>query len=345
MPYWGDRMTMEFTLSVEQDEYRALYEVLAQQRRKRVGYWLMLLVSVAAAIAALLVSMPLFLGILLLLCSVSGLIWSVVYPRFQAWDAYRHRDMAAEIAAFTYRFEEDALHILHPTHAQVVPYTAIQQCIETETHFVLLAGNQAFSFAKNVIAADVTERLRELLSERLQTYKTLKVETAHRRRTRFAFTAAVIAVAVAVGLRGATYVRRPVTVTDGDHSLTLSLPQFMKDKGEGQYAGNGIEVYAEYVAKAEMQERIEPVLEDAAANIANYAAYLQKSQAVPTKGEWVVVSKTEYYMSYADGSSYRYTILRADGDGVWVVWFRSPGERQDTYYNRFDTWREDIYSK
>ena len=50
-------------------------------------------------------------------------------------------------------------------------------------------------------------------------------------------------------------------------------------------------------------------------------------------------------MSYADGSFYRYTILRVDDDGVWVVWFRSPGERQDTYYNRFDVWREDIYSK
>ncbi len=304
----------------------------------------MLFASSVAAILALLMSMPLLLGIFLLLCSVSLLLWSVFQPQFQTWDAYRHRDASAEIAAFTYRFEEEALHILHPTHAQTVSYTDITGCTETEAHFVLFAGRQVFCLAKDTVVKGTIDELRTLFMEHT-VYTAVKLAGASRRRGMSALTVAIVTVALAIGIRGVTYVRRPVTVMDEGHRLVLSLPRFMKDQGDGEYIGNGIDVKTEYLTKAMMEERIEPVLEDAAANIANYASYLQKTEAVPAKGEWVAVSETEYYMSYADGASYRYTILRADADGVWAIWFRSPGERQDTYYNRFDTWREDIYTK
>lgn len=332
---------IDCTLAVEREEYRALYEVLAKRRSSQLLRVALLFLSAVAAIAALMIAMPLFLGIFLLLCSASLLIWSVCYPSFQAWDAYRHRNKAADIAAFTYRFEDDALHILHPLCEQTVPYTAMTACVETETHFVLLADKQAFTIPKDVLEKRL-DPLRDLLAERIA-YKRVSVAKAPRRRATLALVTVLATAVLTIGVRGATYIRRPVTVTEGEHRITLSLPQFMQHKGGGKYVGNGIEAVVEYVPQSTMKEHIDAVLEKApAANIANYATYLQKSEAVPSKGEWVAVSETEYYMSYADGSAYRYTVLRSDDDGVWIVWFCSPGERQDTYYNRFDTWREDI---
>ncbi len=337
-------MNWEVRVALDRAEYREFMEV---QTKRRVR-------AVLPAMALCLLLQVFLLTIDVWVCLLglgAAVMFLVIYwgaPSIAAGRGWKSQSRVSQTGLLIYRFAEGEFTTEHPMASSQIRYTSLTRLVETETLLILYGGSrQAWVLPKNSFTVGKSRDFCDFLSQTTRLpWQT--VATAKLRRRRTAVTVATLAIAftVIIVFEGVQYIRRPVTFGGEQSTCTIDLPYFLQftptDGSNTLYTGNDITVSVDFSTMEQLQRRYDSADYQEPLTLKTYAAYEQAHGGAHPEGEWIEDNDTatEWYMQYAGGADYVCTVLRWTEDGCWKLTFRCPGERQDTYYNRFTTWRK-----
>ena len=334
--------TFEIVAVLDKGNYRDYTEA----RAKRAPRLAQLLVGTVLLVVALTEVLPWHGSLLCLILAALLLLWFGLSSHLLASVRWRRRAAGEKLLPTTYRFADTEFTREHPDGTAKHCYREITQVLETEECFFLCGAQFGYILPKGCFTVGNAAAFRSFIAEQTgATIRTCSPQKNYRRRATAVLVAVVLAVGMVTATRGYTYLRRPVTIRNGEAACTLSLPRFLEETPsfgiEPHYVGNGITVSAEFFSHTQLQWKFDNTKFNKPLTLASYAAFEQQQQAVPEKGEWVSDEnvENEVYMQYAQGAEYVCTVLHWTESGCWRLEFTCPGERQDTYYNRFDLWR------
>lgn len=336
-------MKFKIPVSLNADEYRELTEVSLKRGRRRV---LPILVSLLL-IAAFLPPVPTVASLCAIAAAVLALAWYLGSPVWAAARGWRAHAADTALAPIVYQFGEEELTVEQSGGTATYRYSGITQLVETETLLLLyMKRGGIIALPKESFTIGTADDFRPFMIEKTR-HSWQRVSTARyrSRRTIAAITAAAVAFVLVLGVNGLGYIRRSVTFVDSGNTCTVDLPYFLQetpvDGGNALYTGNGITVSVDFSTTEQLQRRYDVADYKEPLTLKTYAAYEQAHGGAHPEGEWIEDNDTatEWYMQYASGADYVCTVLRWTEEGCWKLTFRCPGERQDTYYNRFTTWR------
>lgn len=330
----------EWLVVLQAQNYPTVYEVKAQ----RSLYRAVPLLAAALMVVAFSNFLQWYVNLAAAACAITLLLWYVFSPGVRGLRLWRRSDNTPT----TLYFKDDCIQITVRESSYEMPYTAFRALTETETTMLLHTKKGVMILPKDSLTASTLDEFRVFMREKtLHQWRSVATNNQLRRRSVTALAGFAAAFLLVAGVRGAEYIRRPVVFSsEGTNSCTISLPRFMQeaavDGGEQYYEGNGISVSVDFNSIKEIQAQFDYIGSKETVSLASYAAFQQEHGGAYPKGEWVKSTKNEWYMMYADGAWYVCNILHWTEDGCWQVRFHCPGERQDTYYNRFDKWRQEI---
>ncbi len=338
----------EWKVGRDFEDYREAMTVL-NRRRKQV--FLPVLAAVELTIMFL-GAAGYIVGIFAFVLAAFALLWYILWPSLLAKRTWKTHGMADAADVTVYRLTEDAIECSAAKGHSVVEYSAICGLAETENLYLLYtAPARAFYLPKQAFESGLAEDFKNFLAEK--TGQSFVKKDSYRRDVERHVMASVAAVAaaflIAVGVAGMGYAKRPVTFTTYSSqneatTCTVSLPYFLRETPSfgslPLYTGNGITVSAEYFSNEQIQWKFDNVHFAAPVNVKNFASFQKRQSETHPQVDWVEDTvRKECYVQYDDGGDYFYRVLHATEGGCWQLTFTCPGERQDTYYNRFNDWR------
>lgn len=330
-------MRFEAMVALDRAEYCERLEEHWKRQRLRLIYPVM-------AFVLLLMAFLWPLRTVVALIAVGGALGALaVYGCFPTMMAARLlRKTTPGIASF--RFDDNGFSVDVEAATAQYRYTVITALKETDTLFLLYNNERkVWMLPKNAITGGTAEEFRTFMAQKtLLKWETVNTEKFRRRRTAVVAATVALAFAVIFAVEGAQYVRRPVTFvsTDGDNTCTVTVPYFLQPMAEGVlYEGKEISANAVFFTTKEMQQWFASKNITEPLTLKSFAES-QKLDSLSKKMEWVEDGADECYMQYASGASYVCRFLHWTEDGCWQIVFSCPGDRQDTYYNRFTQWRE-----
>lgn len=313
-------MSFRSTVALDGSDYRAFTEVLLHHRLR----FLLLLGTAATLFLALTgwFSSPLSLTLVAM-----ALVLLAVYlfrPRALAAQRRRVNDALQGMTPLAYEFA-DSIVSTHAIGTFTFAYTDITRLVESETLLVLFCGKDVIAVLPKASVSDVAAFKAFIAEKTGRGWKTVVTARNARRRALAAFLTVILAVGAVTAMSGVTYIRRDVSVRDGDNVCTLSLPYFLEKTGENIFEGNGLTATAKLYKNGLTLDKLQTQVTAEGLALHN--------------GVWLEDGENERYMQYTDGTAYVCVVLHETEHGTWCVRFTCPGERQDTYYNRFNTWR------
>ncbi len=331
----------EVVAVLDKHNYRDFTEVCV----RRVPHGIFLAVTAAGLIVAFSRVLPWYGSLLCIAAALLALVWFLLSSRVLAWVGWRRRVNSLETLPTTYRFTDEDIERIHPDFSDRCLYGDLKEAFETDDCFFLISAKQGYILPKTCFTVGAAHEFAAFLTQKGVSVRRVPLSRNRRRRITAAFVAVVLSVGVVTAAHGYTYLRRPVTIRNGEATCTLSLPLFLEETPsfgiEPLYVGNDIVVSAEYFTHAQLQWKFDNNEVNDALSLTSFAAFEQAQNTVPEKGEWVSDENVtnEVYMQYAQGAEYVCTVLHWTENGCWRLEFTCPGERQDTYYNRFNLWR------
>ena len=338
----------EWKVSNDYADYRETIDVL---NRKRIRNLLPVIAAVEFALC--------FtgfagrdLGVLALAVGAFALIWYLLWPSLMAKRTWKLHGYEENTDVTIYHFNEDGIECISSKGESLLKYSAICGLAETETLYLLYtAPARAFYLPKQAFEAGFAHDFKDFVAAK--TGKDwVKKDGARRfgeRRVVRSIAAVTAAFVLALAVEGVGYLKQPITfnaqTTEGvATTCTVKLPRFLQETpsfgSEPAYIGNGITVSAEFYSNEQIQWKFDNNNFEKPLTLENFAAFQKKLGETDPKVDWVSDdTRGECYIQYTDGSDYFYRVLHATEDGCWQLTFTCPGERQDTYYNRFDAWR------
>ena len=311
----------------------------------RVPHALFLAITAGGLIAAFSGVFPWYGSLLCIAIALLSLAWFLLSSHVLAWMGWQRRVSRLVTLPTTYAFTDEEITRTHPDFTDRCLYGDIQQAFETDDCFFLISAKQGYLLPKTCFTQGSAHEFAAFLEEKGITVRRVPLVRNRRRRITAAFAAVVLSIGLVTAAHGYTYLRRSVTIRNGDAACTLSLPRFLEEQPsfgiEPLYTGNEIVVSAEYFTHAQLQWKFDNNKVTDTLSLAAVAKFEQSQKTVPEKGEWVSDEnvENEVYMQYAQGAEYVCTVLHWTEKGCCNVELTCPGERQDTYYNRFNLWR------
>lgn len=244
-----------------------------------------------------------------------------------------------------YRFTEAAISCDRSGNVATFSYRDVSHWTETEHGFYVTLGRLVHALPKGCFPERESGSFREFLEK--QTGKAPRRAVPHRyyrRRGIAACVSILLAFALVAGHSGVGYIRRPVTFvsTDQRNICTVQIPRFMEPTVEGSlYEGNGLTATAVFFTVEEMRQLLaeknitEPLSLDTFAKACQITVESKKLAWMKDEG----VGDECYAHAITGNDTYACYVLHWTENGCWRLKFTCPGERQDTYYGRFNTWR------